>query len=83
MTLKSIEPNKFTYKILPQEECLGETPTLAFQNNESIRFYIELSWVSFFRFLIISIPVAWGILLLINAILKFIVLGRPFLKGLK
>ena len=76
--LKNYQPNDFEYKLVGKSA--SSTAKLIFLNNESIKFYIELSKRSFFMFFIISLPITWGILLLIDAIIKFVICGRPFTK---
>lgn len=78
--LSNVELNDFTFKPFLK---ISKEPDLKLYydpDNEAIKFHIELSWISFFIFLIISVPVALGILLLLNAIKRFIIFGEPFTK---
>lgn len=81
--LRKIKPNDFVYKFFPiQEEGISESTRLILVDtrDESIKFHIELHWISFLWLLIVSIPASWGLLLLWNAIEKFIYSGKPVIE---
>lgn len=76
--LKNIEPDNFLFKLVG--ESVSTTAKFISSNNESIKFYIELSSWNYLIFIMISVPITWGMFLLANSLWKFILFGKPFTK---
>lgn len=76
--LKKIKPDDFVFKINFKNISSEPVEISDLSISDNIKFYIELSKWSFFVFLFISIPATLGVLLLFNAIYKFIFFGKPF-----
>jgi len=59
----------------------NEPPIYIANDSENIKFHIEISKINFLLwYLLFSIPISWGVLLLLNSIEKFIISGEPVIK---